>query len=254
MKQLENMRFGKLTALYRSTNHGRGTYSWKCRCDCGTECNVKQYYLTNGTKIHCGCGLDGRIYDITGQKFNRLLVIEFAGRKNEMAIWKCLCDCGNIKIVSGYDLRRNGVKSCGCLFEETRADLGKKLRVWHSNEDNYQTYKQSLPKGPEHHHYNPNKIRKLSRDEDKKSTQYKEWRRIVFKRDNYTCQKCGMKSKNLRSHHILSYHLYIDLRYNVDNGICLCENCHNNYHKQYGKKNDCNQITLIEYLNTPNNI
>lgn len=254
MKKLENIRFGKLTALYRSINHGGGTYSWRCRCDCGVECDIRQPYLTNGTKVHCGCGLDKRIDDITGKKFNRLFVIDFVTRKNNLAIWHCQCDCGNFKDVSGYDLRRGAVKSCGCLFIETRSGLGKRLREWHLEDGNYEIYKQSLPTGIDHHCFKPNKVRKKTRDEDKHSVQYKDWRRLVFKRDRYTCQKCGVKSINLRAHHILPYHLYLDLRYVVENGICMCDGCHQAYHKIYGKKEECNRDTLNQYLGIQNNI
>lgn len=29
--------------------------------------------------------------------------------------WKCLCDCGNIKLADGYLLRNGYISSCGCL-------------------------------------------------------------------------------------------------------------------------------------------
>lgn len=58
----------------------------------------------------------GKIKDLTGQKFNRLLVLEDSGqRKNRQVVWKCLCDCGNITYVVGQALRDNHTKSCGCL-------------------------------------------------------------------------------------------------------------------------------------------
>lgn len=61
----------------------------------------------------------GKIKDLTGQKFNRLLVLEDSGqRKNRQVVWKCLCDCGNITYVVGQALRDNHTKSCGCLQKE----------------------------------------------------------------------------------------------------------------------------------------
>ena len=54
-----------------------------------------------------------RIQDLTGQKFNKLTVLELASRNP--VYWKCLCDCGNITYVRPMNLKRNMVKSCGCL-------------------------------------------------------------------------------------------------------------------------------------------
>lgn len=55
-------------------------------------------------------------YDITGQRFGHLTVIERVesdpNRKEWR--WKCLCDCGNYTVVPSYRLRTGGVKSCGC--------------------------------------------------------------------------------------------------------------------------------------------
>jgi len=59
------------------------------------------------------------------------------------------------------------------------------------------------------------------------SIEYKEWRKKVFERDNYTCQKCFDKSKKyITPHHIKSFAKYPKLRYEVSNGITLCEDCH----------------------------
>lgn len=57
--------------------------------------------------------------DIAGQKFTRLTVLERAESKGKHAAWKCVCDCGNEKIVMGANLRTGQVKSCGCLLRES---------------------------------------------------------------------------------------------------------------------------------------
>ena len=57
----------------------------------------------------------GRLIDLTGQKFGRLLVIERAGSdKSKNATWLCACDCGNCIIVCRPHLRRGATVSCGC--------------------------------------------------------------------------------------------------------------------------------------------
>ena len=57
-----------------------------------------------------------RFIDLTGWKFNELLVLEKSNVKRHNKIsWNCLCDCGNELIVTSADLKYNKVKSCGCL-------------------------------------------------------------------------------------------------------------------------------------------
>jgi hypothetical protein len=55
----------------------------------------------------------------------------------------------------------------------------------------------------------------------------KQWGKIIKKRDNYICQKCGCDDKNcMEAHHIKSQNLFPDLKFNFDNGITLCLRCH----------------------------
>ena len=61
----------------------------------------------------------------------------------------------------------------------------------------------------------------------------KEWKKEVFKRDNYTCQDCGQKGGILNAHHIKSFADYPELRKIILNGITLCKNCHKKLHKSY---------------------
>jgi len=58
------------------------------------------------------------------------------------------------------------------------------------------------------------------------------WRKKIFQLFGYTCQLCGIKSGNgykvvLNAHHIYPWAKYPNKRWNIDNGICLCESCHN---------------------------
>lgn len=69
----------------------------------------------------------------------------------------------------------------------------------------------------------------------RESSDYKLWREIVKKRDNYTCVACGLKqgwNKNLKRQvrlqvdHIKPFALFPELRFAINNGRCLCEECH----------------------------
>jgi 5-methylcytosine-specific restriction endonuclease McrA len=64
------------------------------------------------------------------------------------------------------------------------------------------------------------------------SSRWKKWREAVFKRDNWTCQKCGKKNTYLHPHHIKQFAYFPKLRFVIKNGITLCLNCHKNEHKK----------------------
>lgn len=51
------------------------------------------------------------------------------------------------------------------------------------------------------------------------------WSKLVKKRANNKCEKCN-GTKKLHSHHILTRKAFPSLRYDLRNGVCLCENCH----------------------------
>ena len=63
-----------------------------------------------------------RAIDLKGQKFGKLLVKEFAGHKNNLRQWLCICECGNEKIVRGGHLTRGFTKSCGCEAHPTQSN------------------------------------------------------------------------------------------------------------------------------------
>lgn len=56
------------------------------------------------------------IVDLTGQRFGKLTVIEFAEVRNKRSFWKVKCDCGNEKIVRNDTLKV--IVSCGCVKKE----------------------------------------------------------------------------------------------------------------------------------------
>jgi hypothetical protein len=61
--------------------------------------------------------------DETGNKYGLLTVIEETDKRvpsNRCIKWRCKCECGNIKIVSGHNLRQGTVRSCGCLVRKKR--------------------------------------------------------------------------------------------------------------------------------------
>lgn len=67
------------------------------------------------------------------------------------------------------------------------------------------------------------------------SKEYTDWRTAVFKRDEYTCAICRQVGGRLNAHHIRPFKDFPSERFNVDNGITLCEECHKRVHKEKSK-------------------
>lgn len=67
-------------------------------------------------------------YNIIGQRFERLLVIDRAPKIDHRSRWRCQCDCGAVVVVLGQLLRQGAAKSCGCLRREFAAAQGRSMR------------------------------------------------------------------------------------------------------------------------------
>jgi hypothetical protein len=63
-------------------------------------------------------------------------------------------------------------------------------------------------------------------DAQRRRSDYKNWRKQVFERDNYTCTICGIRGGELNVDHIKSFALYPELRTDTNNGRTLCVACH----------------------------
>lgn len=95
--------------------------------------------------------------------------------------------------------------------------------------------------GENHPNYNSNKT-----DEERLYNRYqlynnnmKIWRNKIYNRDDYTCQCCGnTKSGILNAHHLNSWNWCKNKRFDVNNGITLCKDCHKEFHHIYGYGNN----------------
>lgn len=57
--------------------------------------------------------------DLTGQKFNRLTILGFAGQnKAKQSLWYCCCECKKLVKVAASDLKTGHTTSCGCFLIE----------------------------------------------------------------------------------------------------------------------------------------
>lgn len=84
--------------------------------------------------------------------------------------------------------------------------------------------------------------RSIIRNRLRQSFEYKNWRKLVYERDNYTCEICNSNKNYLNCHHIITFasiseteklhtyedYLNCDALWDINNGITLCKNCHEN--------------------------
>ena len=141
-ESLVGRQYGRLHVVEYSHIDSKGETWWLCKCDCGNPelTAVRRQSLRQGTTTSCGCRRYEIKHDLTGQRFNKLTVLEFAGRDNQgKAQWLCECDCGRKTVVDGYNLSSGHVKSCGCWS----IDLLRNRSITHgrSNENIYPVWK-----------------------------------------------------------------------------------------------------------------
>jgi len=77
------------------------------------------------------------------------------------------------------------------------------------------------------------------------SIEYEQWRLGVFQRDKFICQKTGQIGGKLVAHHIIPFHSSKKLRLDVNNGITLTEEAHDEFHRQFGYKNNTMEQLLL---------
>lgn len=208
---------------------------WLMKClVCGKNSSRYLNAIRYGKSFSCGCKKlkHGSDKHYSGQQFHYLtLTKRVPSPKNKRGqFWETKCRCGTIKILDTRFLRNKKIQSCGCFARE----LARKRR------------------GKNSPNYNPNLSDQDRLDRKREYTfELFQWRKSIFKRDNYTCICCRQKGKVLNAHHIQSYTKFPALRTEINNGITLCKNCHKSFHKQYGVKTFTSQ-NLYEFIKNNN--
>jgi hypothetical protein len=170
-----------------------------------------------------------------GDVYGKLTVIKFLYQmKNKNYLWLCKCDCGKETKVITTNLRKNRVKSCGCLVGESISKLLSKERGFAGFTRLKRGYKKSATK------------RNLNFDLSDNDLQ------ILFKGN---CSYCGTEPKQIRkgsknngdhSDYIYNGIDRIDnkLGYLKDNVVSCCKIC-NKMKLQLGLDEFMNHINKI---------
>lgn len=174
-------------------------------------------------------GWINRKEDITGQRYGCLTALEIDISKNnnkKRTYWICECVCGNQCSINITNLKNGNTTTCG--------DRSKHYSQEHNG------------------HWKGGITPKLI--SARNCNRYDQWRDAVYKKCWYTCQCCGEYKEIIKNaHHIRNFASNEDLRYDKNNGILLCEQCHafkipGSFHYVYGSKDNTPE-QLEEYIN-----
>ncbi|QJD54528.1 exonuclease [Sphingomonas phage Kharn] len=125
-------RYGKLVVVKEHAwKDKKPDARWDCLCDCGNSVVYRGASLRGGRAKSCGCERLAKhraTYkakaiennkDRIGLRFGALTIIEFAGNVpgEGGALFKCKCDCGNVKTIKWTNLAyvERPITSCGCM-------------------------------------------------------------------------------------------------------------------------------------------
>lgn len=126
--------FGDLTVLYRAENHRNGRTRWMCECVCKNKMAVTAHVLKAGKTKSCGCYRKthpSNSVNLEGQQFGRLTALYSTDKRDYKGsvMWHCRCSCNNELSVSADSLIYGNYRSCGCLKEELKQNIGSTLHL-----------------------------------------------------------------------------------------------------------------------------
>jgi hypothetical protein len=161
-----------------------------------------------------------RVLDLTGRRFGLLVVVSlFGADQHKRKTWLCLCDCGQGKVIPSRHLVNGAVISCGCYMRSRAPQNGKKGGHKLKGERSH-LYKSSLSEAD----------RLVGRN----IPEVREWRRLVYERDDYACQVCGERGRKIQAHHLHPWAVRPELRFDLSNGVTVCRVHHKQFHDSMG--------------------
>lgn len=266
-------------------NYENNYTKMRYRCQCGEKSKIRFSSFKAGHRCKKCSGTEKHTLEYIQQYFkNRgceLVDDKYISSKTKM---KYKCSCGDISKISFDGFKRGKrCKKCGInkvanksrhtleyiqqYFKNEGCELLEKKYVNSNTKMKYKCLCGDIGKirfgsfrmgkrckkcgikkrsGENSSLWNPNLTNKHRLDKRMYFAYYR-WRNYIYKKDNFICQKCLQKGKYLNDHHIINYSSSEKLRLDKSNGITFCKDCHKEFHKKYGIKNN-NRQQLEEFL------
>lgn len=261
------------------------------RCGCGGE-GVKTLIHFRRGRFCTACGYkntgtnNGRLsLDDARAAFSSLgctlLATEYLANDVKMPY---LCKCGSLHEMSLANMKKG--KQCPTCIGKTAWTLETVQAVYRSHgcellEDSYQSSNATMKyrcacgsesattlgnflkgvrckacgikklSGPNSYLYDPN-LSAQHRAEKRLYPEYRDWRKTVLRRDDYTCHICGIRGSRMHAHHLDSYARNPELRTDPNNGVTLCKACHDQFHLAHGVCRPTTRSQFEAYMEAAN--
>ena len=133
------MRSSDMYSLWKQLYKHTVVQKWECTKKGGKY--FTQWAIDNGWKVGNkytlilldetkpigpdNCKLHLLTPNLTGKKFNRLLVLSKSPIKTNATLWECMCDCSTLTVATTRQLISGGKKSCGCAKRDATIQRNK---------------------------------------------------------------------------------------------------------------------------------
>lgn len=223
-------------------------------CKCGKPINIQLRDITNYVKNNkirtckeCGKVRNNASKFISTEeivsrceKVELTYVSHYYDSKKTKTYVECLCKCGDTLKADLNDILQFGKKgkiySCNKCGRKRTSEKSKGKPRYYC-------------RGENHPNYNPN-LTDEERSDRRSNLQYREWQQKVKEKAKFTCDICGdNRGGNLESHHLDGHNWCKDKRYDINNGVCLCDKCHKEFHVDFmhGYINPCTKQDYLDF-------
>ena len=234
-EDISGQKFGHLAVIKKIRKWGN-KFHWECVCDCGNTTTANTTTLKSGQRTSCGCM---KLINVIKSSKER------KGDKNPN--WKGI---GKFTGFDTYASRLNFIEEvrrfpdndmilqvrctyCGKWITPTRSQVNARLDSIYGNKNNIKGENRFYCNGnsckSQCSIYRRYKFPKGFKQASSREVQ-PELRKLVFERDNHTCQKCG-SNDYLHCHHINPVSQNPLESADLDNCITFCKKCHKEIHK-----------------------
>lgn len=250
---LIGQRFGRLTVVSfneEESNKPRGksgykVHYWNCKCDCGVEKPICSTSLINGSSKSCGCLRKELIGELSKERWQDEEFREMESEKTKKQ-WENE-EFRKIREDSAREQMKERWENKEWRDMQSKLNSDKMKQLWQDEQF------RKAHSGENSHLYNLD-LTDEEREADKESrtndAEFIKWSYKVKEQANFTCDCCNNKNNKLNSHHLNNWNTYREQRYNLENGVCLCEQCHKEFHKWMGGTHiECTKEDYIEFKN-----